>query len=450
MSNLKYLQLRKFIPVIAVIFCCGQTGYTQDIEWEKWPIDSSGNGADGVDTADINGDGRLDVVSGWEQSGEIKLYINPGRHRVRGKAAWSATEISYDLEIKGIEDAAFADLNLDGSVETIISSIEGDTKTLGIHWLQGQKFDDPKNWRAIILTPGESAGYMKARAAQIDGVGAADIVAGTRNLDGEKAGIYWFKSPQSSAAGHGHGWQRFFIGELNFKTVTLVIKDMDADGAADIVYSGRTGVGWFKNPGPEALGDHPEKAYWERIVISPTGSEFVFCDLDIDGDEDIVTATSKRSAMVAIWLERLDDTGRNWAAFPIASDDQRPGKASGEKFVLKGVACGFVDGDEKIDLVFTASGRGNGVFMMTPRAEVRTSEPWELRNLTHYTDDMKYDNLRLVDIDGDRDLDIITTEEGEGIFSAGEGVLWFENPLYAADSDLPEANAPQTIKTSDH
>ena len=151
--------------------------------------------------------------------------------------------------------------------------------------------------------------------------------------------------------------------------------------------------------------------------------------------------------MVAIWLERLDDSGRHWAQFPIASDDQRPGKASGEKFVLKGVDCGFVDGDDKIDLVFTASGHGNGVFMMTPRTDVHTSEPWELRNLTPYTDNMKYDNLQLVDIDGDRDLDIVTTEEGEGIFSAGEGVLWFENPLYSADSELTEANAPQTIKT---
>ena len=43
---------------------------------------------------------------------------------------------------------------------------------------------------------------------------------------------------------------------------------------------------------------------------------------------------------------------------------------------------------------------------------------------------MKYDNLQLVDIDGDSDLDIVTREEGEGIFYSGDGVLWFENPLY--------------------
>ena len=42
---------------------------------------------------------------------------------------------------------------------------------------------------------------------------------------------------------------------------------------------------------------------------------------------------------------------------------------------------------------------------------------------------MKYDNLQLVDMDNDGDLDVLTSEEGEGIFTVGDGVLWFENPL---------------------
>ena len=42
---------------------------------------------------------------------------------------------------------------------------------------------------------------------------------------------------------------------------------------------------------------------------------------------------------------------------------------------------------------------------------------------------MKYDNLQLVDRDNDGDLDVLTSEEGEGIFTVGSGALWFENPL---------------------
>jgi hypothetical protein len=55
---------------------------------------------------------------------------------------------------------------------------------------------------------------------------------------------------------------------------------------------------------------------------------------------------------------------------------------------------------------------------------------------------MKYDNLRLVDIDADGDLDIITTEEGEGIFTSGQGVLWLENPLnQEATADRNDSSA---------
>ena len=72
-------------------------------------------------------------------------------------------------------------------------------------------------------------------------------------------------------------------GEVDVKTVTLVIKDMDADGRPDIVFAGRSGVGWFRNPGYESLGISPDTAVWERIVIAATGSEFTFCDHIVDG-----------------------------------------------------------------------------------------------------------------------------------------------------------------------
>ena len=50
--------------------------------WKKWSIDSSGSGADGVHIADFNSDGYPDIVSGWEQSGELKIYLNPGPNEI--------------------------------------------------------------------------------------------------------------------------------------------------------------------------------------------------------------------------------------------------------------------------------------------------------------------------------------------------------------------------------
>ena len=103
------------------------------------------------------------------------------------------------------------------------------------------------------------------------------------------------------------------------------------------------------------------------------------------------------------------------------------------------MACGYVDDDDQIDVVFTGSGHGHGVFMMSPRTDIPSGLTWDLVNLTPHANYMKYDNLRLVDMDMDGDLDVLTTEEGAGIFTAGDGVLWLENPLHPAAS-LPEDN----------
>jgi hypothetical protein len=188
-------------------------------------------------------------------------------------------------------------------------------------------------------------------------------------------------------------------------------------------------VGWFRNPGPEALDAAPSSAAWERIIITAKGSEFTFCDHIVDGMKDIIVATSHRSGMVAKWLKRLDSGGRNWEEYPISSDDLRSESSSSRKFVIKGVACGYVDADDRIDVVFTGSGHGHGVFMMSPRTDIPSGLTWDTINLIPYAHDMKYDNLELVDMDADGDLDILTTEEGEGVFTAGQGVLWLENPL---------------------
>ena len=435
----KYFQLYKI--GLAIIFCLAVTkpGYATHTYWQMWAIDASGNGADGVHTGDINRDGLIDVVSGWEQSGDLRLYLNPGPQGVRQTAAWSRVDISGGANIKGIEDAAFADLDLDGFDDAVLSSIEGNTQTIGIHWLAGNNLENPADWRSFNLAPSKHAGYMKARAAQIDGTGGADIVAGTKAMSGKEAGIFWFKAPQGAPPGNPEQWQRFYVGEVDVKTVTLIIKDMDADGLSDIVFAGRNGVGWFRHPGHQALASSPAKAVWERIMITTTGSEFTFCDHIVDGMEDMIVATSHKSGMVAKWLKRLDESGRHWVEYPITSDQLRMQNSTSRKFVIKGVACGYVDGDDQIDVVFTGSGHGHGVFMMSPRADIPSGRAWNLVNLTPHANRMKYDNLRLVDLDMDGDLDVLTTEEGAGIFTVGDGVLWLENPLHPVVS-LPEDN----------
>ena len=442
---MKSLRRYKISLVILLWLGIAEPGDTSNPYWQMWAIDASGNGADGVHVGDMNRDGLVDVVSGWEQSGDLRLYLNPGPLAVRDTAAWGRVDISGGISIAGIEDAAFADLDLDGFADAVLSSIENDTQTLGIHSLAGTDLKNPADWHGINLAPEKRAGYMKARSAQIDGAGGADIVAGTKAMDGKQASVFWFKAPEISMLGEAGQWRRFYVGSVDVKTVTLVIKDMNADGLPDIVFAGRQGVGWFRNPGYKALNESPDAAVWESVVITETGSEFTFCDHIVDGLEDMIVATSRDSGMVAKWLKRLDASGRHWAVYPITSDSLRTSTNVTLKFVIKGVACGYVDGDDRIDVVFTGSGHGHGVFMMTPRADIASGATWDLVNLTPYADYMKYDNLRLVDVDDDGDLDILTTEEGAGVFTSGKGVLWLENPLSPAVSASAGAFAREQL-----
>ncbi|MBN1478975.1 hypothetical protein EH223_14875 [candidate division KSB1 bacterium] len=46
--------------------------------WRCYIIDDDLHGADGVKLGDVNKDGWLDIVTGWEESGETRIYLFPG------------------------------------------------------------------------------------------------------------------------------------------------------------------------------------------------------------------------------------------------------------------------------------------------------------------------------------------------------------------------------------
>jgi hypothetical protein len=385
--------------------------------WTLHVIDDSGNGADGVHLGDIDGDGYVDVVSGWEQSGDLRLYRNQGAG-LRGTARWPAVDIGAGLSMRGIEDAAFADLDGDGAVDAVLSSVEGLTQRLAVHRLSGAPMD-PGAWRVEALAPDRPARYMKARAARL-GPGAVDIVAGTREGGGSEPAIYRFWP------GTG-GWQRERLAAVDFKTTGLELLDVDGDSWRDVLFAGRGEVVWLRNPGG-AGGD------WQRHRIAGDVSEFAVCDVDQDGRWDLVAGTSRHSGMVARWFQRPADPTGAWTAWPVAVPGGRPGGDS--KFVIKGTACGDLDGDGDFELVFTASGSGHGVFSLAHAGRPASDAPWVLRNHVGYVRGMKYDNVELADIDLDGDLDIVTSEEGEGIISPGLGVVWLENPLSGAEREV--------------
>ena len=80
---MKLHQSYRFFLALALWLGCAQYSYAPNIFCQMWSIDASGNGADVFHTGDINRDGLIDVVSGWEQSGDLCMANSYFSHEIR-------------------------------------------------------------------------------------------------------------------------------------------------------------------------------------------------------------------------------------------------------------------------------------------------------------------------------------------------------------------------------
>ena len=95
-------------------------------KWKRHAIAAGSatlRGSDGVHLADIDGDGRLDVVSPHEQSNNITVSLHPGFDQAT--APWPTVVLpSPNTNFSGPEDAVFADVDGDGRKDVIVG-LEG-------------------------------------------------------------------------------------------------------------------------------------------------------------------------------------------------------------------------------------------------------------------------------------------------------------------------------------
>lgn len=239
----------------------------QPAVWPRYVIDDELHGADGVRLADADSDGRVDLVVGWEESGRTRAYFHPGYDEVT--KPWPRVDIG---ESPSVEDAVWADLNGDGRLD-VLTSCEGRERSLRLHQApsENSRLLQSEAWHSTVIPCSQGVSrWMFSQplpATQVD-VSAAVVAVGSKQPNGMVALLH--------AQGPVGRWTLTKLTDAAW-IMSLEVVDVDSDGDLDLLYSDRkpteSGVYWLENrTGSLALG----AMRWEKHLIGGFGREVMF------------------------------------------------------------------------------------------------------------------------------------------------------------------------------
>lgn len=377
------------------------TGKTGPTGWKVHVLhpDPKDHGPDGINVHDWDGDGDNDVFANYEEGKYSRLYFNPGK---------SVRELWTDyIEFKHskCEDSGIGDLDGDGDIDYIANGGQ-------VYFNPGKDLvKDQSKWELMVLFKKEE---RTPTVSDIDGDGLNDLVVG---------GKRWYKQPVNGKH-KSENWQVFILGK-SIWTMSTIIYDVDKDGDNDIVVQDRhKETFWYVNPGKGKLYKP-----WQRKTIYNKNNESMFMEIaDANGDEIddfIITGgrVGEKKQQIIILLRKNKSGDPEFQEIVL---DQAVGPLGKEKdYFPKGVRLFEIDGDTQKKEILIMPKKGD-MWYATYEGDSMKAENWKsvLIPTPGSRTRHKMDNVYTGDLDGDGDIDILTTEE-----NSGWGVLWFENPV---------------------
>jgi hypothetical protein len=296
--------------------------------------------------ADINGDGRLDIVGVSNSHGSVVAYINPGVHG----QPWVRQVLSSHTP--GPVNLAVADVNGDGRPDVVVAmryqpSSNASGAQVGIAWLENTGSASGEwIYHTIDTTPNNYADPRTVQAADINGDGKVEVVTS----DSGTGVLAWYSqnSPDN--------WTRHVIAGINTTNAHFGrLVDMDGDGQLDILQPVTKGVAWVRNVNKASSWEvHPIMQFidqnWANIV-----SEVAAGDLHHDGTRDVVFAVGSLAGGV---------TARHTGGVYIAHQDAGAWKVSQLYFTpdsVVGLQLVDFDGSGYLDVVSNTEYQQNAV-----------------------------------------------------------------------------------------
>ncbi|MBD2756592.1 FG-GAP repeat domain-containing protein [Spirosoma validum] len=237
--------------------------------------------SEGVAVADLNKDGKMDIVAGyyWFEA------PNWTRHEMAPSRVYDPRKEYSDSFLN-----LGMDVNQDGWDDVVIIDFPGKP---------GFWFENPKKaageWKKHILADSVGIANESPGFIDIDGDGRLDILCG----DKDKKQIVWLKPPVKPGEME---WQRFALSKENVPGTDIFSHgigygDVNKDGFNDVVVR----EGWYEGTTDKKAGNwvfHPAN-------LGENCSHMQILDVNGDGKNDVVSASAH--ALGIWWHEQIVD-----------------------------------------------------------------------------------------------------------------------------------------------
>ncbi|NVM27273.1 MAG: VCBS repeat-containing protein [Candidatus Helarchaeota archaeon] len=422
--------------------------------WKMHEIDNPGFLlSNGLDPADVNGDGYDDYVTNYEWHGTIRIEFHPGLAHV--KEPWPAITIGF---ASNTESSGFGDFDGDGNFDVVVAhGIErfGFVKfpvRSGVCFIWGPppaSCMDASAWEMSEDVPGtiENGHYLYIRGQDVNGDGALDVIVGGRGLN-PRAGLKWIEAPLNlSDRRVVSKWQVHNIDANLESGHGFSFGDIDQDGDFDIALCNsdwdtleeEEEILWYENPG---TGLPAQRDPWSKHLLYHSDEfyskgQVTLANLTADNYPEILAFTETH--LLIFKNPQNPEVNDTWEIIRIP-------KIPEACWLTRPIKVVDLNNDTKLDILGMLTHRDGAlptnkaaVFLMeysgtdptSPSANWTTHViKWGEGLLGMIANGEKWDQVAFDDVDRDGDLDIVANcEECHSLGFVFISVVWFENPL---------------------
>ena len=356
--------------------------------WEIRTIAKNSTGGVGLAIADINGDGRNDVVRGG------KWYEAPDRDA--GK--WTGHEITP----QHFSNVRTADMDGDGDMDIVAAS--GWQESGPLLWMENR--DNGKDFvihNIAVLYHPENIVVL-----DIDFDGDYEIITGEMK-GGKDSSFLIFENDDVR---NDRTWKKHVIDRSHGISARMNTMDFDGDGDQDIVCDGNAQSHiyvWINKSTRRMSGDVSFYFFNLDTVYAPGWIRSG--DMDNDGDTDIIAGGGKQ-----LYIYENDGDARGWKRFGSLEHPVDPPIGCNAAVIYD------VDGDDDLDIIASRKYKNLG-WWENPGGKLK-SEPWEF-HLFHHSESFYLHDMIRVDMDNDGKRDEIIANVNKGYWTSDIKLTWF-------------------------